>query len=146
MILPPQQTKYCKMTKKAIRGFDHHCLFLEKSIGHGTHHYFMLFMMTQGQFFFLEMTSNDVKMTWYYKYFSCKSILVCLLLVLHGLASSWNGNSTCSFLLLWILFWVVLDCNPAALHFTPRNSIFPWQITTKESFREFYWFIFENTV
>merc|ERR1719259_571472 len=47
MILPPQQTKYCKMTKKAIRGFDHHCLFLEKSIGHGTHHYFMLFMMTQ---------------------------------------------------------------------------------------------------
>ena len=51
MILPPQQTKYCKMTKKAIRGFDHHCLFLEKSIGHGTHHYFMLFMMTQGQFF-----------------------------------------------------------------------------------------------
>ena len=53
MILPPQQTKYCKMTKKAIRGFDHHCLFLEKSIGHGTHHYFMLFMMTQGQFSFL---------------------------------------------------------------------------------------------
>ena len=48
MILPPQQTKYCKMTKKAIRGFDHHCLFLEKSIGHGTHHYFMLFMMAQG--------------------------------------------------------------------------------------------------
>ena len=61
MILPPQQTKYCKMTKKAIRGFDHHCLFLEKSIGHGTHHYFMLFMMTQGQF-----SSDDLKMTWPY--------------------------------------------------------------------------------
>jgi hypothetical protein len=60
MILPPQQTKYCKMTKKAIRGFDHHCLFLEKSIGHGTHHYFMLFMMTQvaNQFWYVYCVYN----------------------------------------------------------------------------------------
>ena len=44
----PYQTKYCKMTKKAIKGFDHHCLFLQKSIGHGTHHYFLMFMFVQG--------------------------------------------------------------------------------------------------
>ena len=46
----PFQTKYCKMTKRAIKGFDHHCLFLQKSIGHGTHHYFIAFMFLQGNF------------------------------------------------------------------------------------------------
>ena len=130
MILPPQQTKYCKMTKKAIRGFDHHCLFLEKSIGHGTHHYFMLFMMTQGQFF-IASDRDFIE----FQYFSCKSILVCILPILHGLAASWNGASTCYFLLLWILFWFILDRNTTAFYFTPRNSIFSRQITSKESFR-----------
>ena len=37
------------MTEKAIQGFDHHCLFLQKSIGHGTHHYFLMFMLVQGK-------------------------------------------------------------------------------------------------
>ena len=115
------------MTKKAIRGFDHHCLFLEKSIGHGTHHYFMFFMMAQGQFSRQNLSENFTKCS------SRKSVLVCILFVLHGLASSWNGSSTCYILLFWILFWFILDCNTVALHFKTRNSIFPWEITSKES-------------
>ena len=41
----PYQTKYCKMIKRAVRGFDHHCLFLQQTIGHGTHHYFIMFLI-----------------------------------------------------------------------------------------------------
>ena len=67
------------------------------------------------------------------KFSSRKSVLVCILFVLHGLASSWNGSSTCYILLFWILFWFLLDCNTVALHFKTRNSIFPWEITSKES-------------
>ena len=41
----PYQTKYCKMINRAVRGFDHHCLFLQQTIGHGTHHYFIMFLI-----------------------------------------------------------------------------------------------------
>ena len=48
----PYQTKYCKMVKLAVRGFDHHCLFLQNTIGHGTHHYFIFVLLGMGEFIF----------------------------------------------------------------------------------------------
>ena len=45
----PYQTKYCKMVKLAVRGFDHHCLFLQNTIGHGTHHYFIFVLIGMGK-------------------------------------------------------------------------------------------------
>jgi hypothetical protein len=79
MILPPQ-TKYCKITKKAIKGFDHHCLFLMKSIGHGSHHIFLVFMMLQvvNQAWYLRVSrvkikfySFIVKMKKYIEFYMC---------------------------------------------------------------------------
>ena len=47
MILP-HRAKFCKITRAAYYDFDHHCLFLMKSIGRGNHHIFILFLIALG--------------------------------------------------------------------------------------------------
>ena len=48
MILPPK-SKYCKITKAAYYDFDHHCLFLMKTIARGNHHIFIVFVGSLGK-------------------------------------------------------------------------------------------------
>jgi len=43
IILPPK-AKYCKLTSAAYYDFDHHCLFLQRTIARGNHRLFVIFI------------------------------------------------------------------------------------------------------
>ncbi|CBY40600.1 unnamed protein product [Oikopleura dioica] len=45
IILPPK-AKYCKLTSAAYYDFDHHCLFLQRTIARGNHRLFVIFIFT----------------------------------------------------------------------------------------------------
>ena len=45
----PHKAKFCKITRAAYRDFDHHCLFLMKTIARGNHHIFIIFLIFLGK-------------------------------------------------------------------------------------------------
>lgn len=48
MVLPAK-AKYCKITSAAYYDFDHHCLFLMKTVARGNHHIFIIFVAALGK-------------------------------------------------------------------------------------------------
>lgn len=41
----PDRSHYCRATSRLIKRYDHHCIFVDASIGHGNHKFFMLFLL-----------------------------------------------------------------------------------------------------
>ncbi len=41
----PDRAHLCRSTNRLIKRYDHHCIFVDASVGHGNHKYFMLFLI-----------------------------------------------------------------------------------------------------
>jgi hypothetical protein len=47
LVKKPLRSKYCASTGLVIARMDHHCVWLQNSIGHGNHRTFFMFLLTQ---------------------------------------------------------------------------------------------------
>lgn len=41
----PDRAHFCRSTNRLIKRYDHHCIFVDASIGHSNHKFFMLFLL-----------------------------------------------------------------------------------------------------